>query len=256
MKYGFYDLADIIKKLREPGGCPWDREQTHQSLKKHLIEEAYEAFDAISGEDAGKMADELGDVLLQIVLHAEIGREAGTFDIDDVTGAICRKMITRHPHVFGDISVDGADGVARNWEEIKKRERGQSRLFESMENITRALPNLSRARKIQQKASEVGFDWQNAREVLEKVEEELDELKAAIAHNGNVSEEIGDLLFSIVNLSRFLNVDCEEEIGCASNKFIKRFKFIEENACKTGRKLVELSLLEMDELWEAAKRET
>lgn len=210
MKRNFYDFCEIIKKLREPGGCPWDREQTHTTLRKHIIEEAYEAHDAIEEGIPEKMADELGDVLLQIVMHAQIGAESGEFTIDDVTEAACEKMVTRHPHVFGKTSVTSSDEVLTKWDEIKKQERHQTKLYESLETITRSLPALTKCDKVISKSIKGGF---------------LEESTATTA----TEEEIGAALFEICRLSRKSNINPEEALSSYIKKFIKKIKNIEEN---------------------------
>ena len=209
-KIKFYEFCEIIEKLRAPGGCPWDREQTHETLKKNLLEEAYEANDAIDEGDPLKMADELGDVLLQVVMHAQIGKEEGTFTIDDVTDIVSRKMIERHPHVFGDVKIKNSDEVLDNWEQIKKEKRGQKTVYESMESVTKSLPALSRATKVIGKA----------------VKGNLYEIEK----DDNISkEEIGAILFELCALSYEKGVDPEEELALYTKKFIKNFKNIEEN---------------------------
>ena len=209
-KKDFYEFCRIVEKLRAPDGCPWDREQTHSSLLKHLLEEAYEAADAIMENDSEKMADELGDVLLQIVMHAQIGKEEGTFTIDDVTDAVSNKMIQRHPHVFGDVKVSGSEEVLDNWEEIKKAQRGQKTVYEAMESVTKSLPALSKTTKIIGKAVKGNLysveDKQNA-----------------------TGEEIGQKLFDICALAYKNGIDPESELALFTKKFIKNFKNIEEN---------------------------
>ena len=209
-KKDFYEFCEIIRKLREPGGCPWDMEQTHESLRKHLIEEAYEACDAIDEGNPEKIADELGDVLLQIVMHAQIGKEAGTFDINDVTDLVSRKMIERHPHVFGDVKVENSKEVLDNWEEIKKKSRGQKTASETMENVSKSLPALYRAGKIVEKAQKGGF-----------IEKEASRTVTA--------DEIGEKLFEITVLATQCDIDAEEALSSFTKKFIKKIKNIEEN---------------------------
>lgn len=209
-KKDFYEFCDIIEKLRAPGGCPWDREQTHQSLKKHLIEEAYEAADAIDEGDSDAIADELGDVLLQIVMHAQIGKEEGTFDINDVTDIVSRKMIDRHPHVFGDVSVRNSEEVLDNWEEIKKAQRGQKTVYEAMESVTKSLPALSRTQKIIGKAVKGN---------LYKIKEE----------NAVNEVELGQKLFDLCALAVKNGIDAEECLISFTKNFIKNFNKIEEN---------------------------
>ena len=209
-KKKFYEFCEIIEKLRAPGGCPWDREQTHETLRKHLLEEAYEAYDAIDEDDPMKLADELGDVLLQIVMHAQVGKENGTFDIDDVTDLVSRKMIERHPHVFGDVTVENSEEVLKNWEDIKQKARGQKKTYQTMEGVARSLPALYRAGKIIEKAQKGGFI---GKDTAEKV----------------TSEEIGEKLFEIVTLARQNGVDAEEALSSYTKNFIKKIKNIEEN---------------------------
>lgn len=253
MRYSFQDLIDIIARLRGEGGCPWDAEQTHQSIKKNMIEEAYEATEAIDSGIGAKMADELGDLLLQIVFHAQIGTEDGEFTMEDVTTAVCEKMIRRHPHVFADVTVQNSDEVLANWEEIKKKENGQKSTTESMQTVSRYLPALMRASKVQGKAAKVGFDWSNPCETLEKVREEAEELSVALSDNSNITEEVGDLLFAAVNTARLAGVDAEEALSAATEKFIRRFSFVEAAAKENNKSLEEMTLGEMDELWEMSK---
>ncbi len=253
MRYSFEDLVRIIARLRGEGGCPWDAEQTHESLKKNMIEEAYEALEAIDSGNGPKMADELGDLLLQIVFHAQIGQENGEFTIGDVTTAVCEKMIRRHPHVFADVSVANSAEVLANWEEIKKQENGQKTTASSMESVSRYLPALMRAAKIQGKAAKVGFDWNTPGEALLKVEEETREVAVALEEKSNVLEEIGDLLFAAVNTARLAGIDGEEALTFASDKFVRRFQIMEEIAHKSGKKLDTMTIKEMDSLWNMTK---
>lgn len=252
----FYDLVDIMKKLRGENGCPWDKEQTHESLKKYLVEECYEVLEAIEQEDEDKITEELGDVLLQVVFHSVIAEEEGYFAIGDVIEGICNKMIQRHPHVFGDVTVETSKQVLTNWEEIKKVEQGISTLTEEMQHIAKNLPALMRAEKVQNKAKKVGFDWDRVEDVFDKVLEEFKELKEV--YNGEskarILEEMGDLLFSVVNVSRFLQVNPEEALNNTTKKFIDRFKFIEEAATAKGLKLENMTLEHMDALWNEAKK--
>lgn len=252
------ELAAIMRRLLAPGGCPWDREQTHQSLKPYLIEEAYEVIDAIDSGSDEHLAEELGDVLLQVVFHAAIAERDGRFTLDDVTRGISEKLKRRHPHVFGDVTVDGTGEVLKNWEEIKRREKREKRDDGSvLDGLPRSLPALIRARRIQEKVSRVGFDWPRTEEVLMKVEEELCELKEASLQNDRdaIEEELGDLLFSVANLARFVSLCPEDALRKTIDKFQRRFQYIERELPKHGKKLGEASLEEMDALWEEVKRE-
>lgn len=254
----FDELAAVMRRLLAPGGCPWDREQTHQSLKPYLIEEAYEVIDAIDSGSDEHLAEELGDVLLQVVFHAELAERDGRFTIDDVVRGITEKLKRRHPHVFGDVSVDGSDQVLRNWEQIKRQEKREKREGGSvLDGLPRSLPALIRARRIQEKVSRVGFDWAKTEEVLMKIDEELGELKLASLQNDKaaIEEELGDLLFSVANLARFVSVCPEDALSKTIDKFQRRFQYIERELPKRGKKLGEASLEEMDALWEEVKRE-
>ena len=251
--YGMEDLLRIMELLRAPGGCPWDREQTHQSIRRNMLEEAYEAVEAIDEEDPEHLKEELGDVLLQVVFHALMEQEAGRFDLDAVAAGICKKLIFRHPHVFGEVSVSGTGEVLSNWEELKRKEKGQATNTDALEAVARSLPALWRAEKVQKKAKKAGFDWPDVSGALDKLSEELEELKTAVAEGTNVEEELGDLLFSAVNVSRFVKVDTEEALNRATDKFIGRFRKVEEEAARQGRALEGMSLAELDKLWEHAK---
>lgn len=254
-KYGFSDLLDIMKLLRGRDGCPWDREQTHESLKRYLIEETYEVLETIDRNDKKKLCDELGDVLLQVVFHAQIADEEGTFSMDDVISGICRKLVTRHTHIFGDAKADTPEQVIDNWEAIKKKEKGLESHAGVLKDVPSNLPALMRSYKVQQKASQVGFDWDNTDDVLLKVDEEINELKDVYRSKNveRITDEMGDVLFSLVNLSRFLEVHPELALTASTEKFIKRFEYVERESVKAGRKLEEMSLAEMDELWNKAK---
>jgi tetrapyrrole methylase family protein/MazG family protein len=251
-----YDLIYIMDKLREPGGCPWDREQTHESLKKYLVEESYEVIEAIEEQDYDKIIEELGDVLLQVVFHAAIGKEDGYFNIGDVITAVCNKMIQRHPHVFGDIIVNGTSDVLVNWDAIKRSEKGIETRSDEMRGIATSIPALMRAEKIQGKAKKVGFDWDKVEDAMDKVLEEFNEIKDVYKgeDKARILEEIGDLLFACVNVSRFLGVDPELALNSTNKKFIDRFSYIEETAKEKGYKLENMSLQEMDKLWDEAKK--
>ena len=255
-KYEFKDLIDIMALLRGDGGCPWDREQTHESLKKYLIEETYEVLEQIDKKDNVKFCDELGDLLLQVIFHAQISRENGDFDITDVITAVCRKLISRHTHIFGEAKADTPDQVVENWEQIKKREKGIENQTEVLKDVPSNLPALMRSYKVQQKAAQVGFDWERTEDVLAKVDEEIQELKDVYDSNNmeRITDEMGDAFFALVNLSRFLKVQPELALTGTTNKFIKRFEYIEQESLKNGKKLEDMNLAEMDELWNEAKK--
>ena len=254
-KYEFSDLLDIMKLLRSENGCPWDREQSHESLKKYLIEETYEVLEVIDLKDKKRLCEELGDLLLQIVFHAQIGAEENTFDINDVITGICRKMVLRHTHVFGDAKAETADQVVDNWEAIKKKEKGINNQTAVLKDVPSNLPALMRSYKVQQKAAQVGFDWDNVEDVFKKVEEEINELKDVYTSKNmeRITDEMGDSLFALVNLSRFLKVQPELALTGTINKFIKRFEYIEQKSAMSGKRLEEMTLNEMDKLWNEAK---
>ena len=249
-------LVKIMRQLRSPGGCPWDLKQTHQTLKPYLIEEAYEVLDAIDDGDDGEICEELGDLLLQIVFHAQIAREEKRFDVEDVAAAISEKLIRRHPHIFGDATVDGADQVVANWEAIKASEKEQKGKDTSvLEGVPRHLPALLRARCVQERAAKVGFDWSHSGEIARKTREEVDEFLQAVAAEDaeKIEEELGDLLFSHVNMARFLGICPEEALRKTIRKFEVRFRFIETELKKQGKTPQTATLEEMDRLWEGAK---
>jgi tetrapyrrole methylase family protein/MazG family protein len=248
----FEQLCGIMHQLRSPGGCPWDREQTHTSLIKYLIEEAYEAAESIQKGDDQELFTELGDVLLQIVFHAEIAAETNRFSINDVITAINQKMIHRHPHVFGDKQVADSEAVLRQWESIKKMERGEGASI--LDGIPVSLPALLRAERLQSRASRVGFDWENTHQVFMKVREELNELEEAISEGQErTTEELGDLLFAVANLARFMKIDPEQALQDCNRKFCQRFQHIETSLISQGSSLEEADLAQMDALWEEAK---
>lgn len=253
--FNFKDLLDIMAKLRGEGGCPWDREQTHESLRQYMLEESYEVVDAINHKDDDELKEELGDVLLQVVFHAQIAAEQNRFTIQDVIDNICRKMISRHTHIFGDDTADTVAQVLDNWERIKSDEKGFDTHTERMKAIPSILPALMRSYKVQKKAAAVGFDWDDVKDAISKVDEELQEFKDVyLSENyGKIVEELGDLLFAIVNVARFLDIQPELALNEATEKFIKRFEYIENSAKGAGKRLEDMSLKEMDELWEQAK---
>ena len=252
-KYCLGDLVKVMDRLRGPDGCPWDKEQTHSSLKKYLIEEAYEVLDAIDDKNVNKLCEELGDLLLQIVFHAQIASEQGSFHINDIIVGITEKLIRRHPHVFEGLQVDSAGEVVINWENIKEKEKEKGSV---LEDIPRNLPALMRAEKIQKKAARVGFDWPSIEGPWLKVKEELGELEEVIKldEGARVKEELGDLFFAIVNVGRFLELDCEEALQSTNAKFIRRFSYIERQVKEKKLTWNELNLEYMDKLWEEAKK--
>lgn len=257
-KYTIDDLLGILKVLRGENGCPWDRVQTHESLKKSMIEETYEAIDALDSGDDQAFSNELGDVLLQVAFHSVLAKERGAFDFDDVVREICTKLITRHTHVFGEDKAVSAQEALGNWEKNKKKEKGLKTNTELLSDVPRGLPALMRAQKVQKKASSCGFDWEDISGVLEKVKEEAEELAEAADEKSKkkIAEEYGDLLFSAVNLGRFLKVDSEVALTDATNKFIKRFAEMEKMAENSGKDFAELSAQKMDDLWKKAKQKS
>ena len=254
--YRIDDLIAIVKRLREPDGCPWDRVQTHQSIKKDLIEESYEAIDALDNGTDHDFANELGDVLLQVVFHSVLASERGAFEFGDVVAEICDKLISRHTHVFGPDHAKNAEEALANWEKNKKKEKGLETYTRVLEDVPKFYPALMRAEKVQKKAKKsVGFDWDNIEDVYNKVYEELEELKEAYAggKRKEIEEEFGDFLFAAVNLSRFMDVDAESVLASGCNKFIRRFSLMEQEAQKRGIDLGTLTLGEQDELWNEVK---
>ncbi len=254
-KYDFEDLVEVVRCLRLPDGCPWDKEQTHKSIRQDFIEETYEVIEAIDNEDTALLREELGDVLLQVVFHAQIERENGVFDIHDVANDVTQKMIIRHPHVFGNVNADTTEKVLDNWDKIKMQTKSQSTQSEAMNSIARSLPSLIRAQKIQKKAAKVGFDFENFNDAADKVSEELGEVREAFrtGDENAKAEEIGDLLFSVVNAARFAGVDSEKALYDACDKFLARFALMEKMADERGSSLNDLSLFELDSLWNKAK---
>ncbi|WP_196594360.1 bifunctional methyltransferase/pyrophosphohydrolase YabN [Pectinatus sottacetonis] len=246
-------LSDIIHILRAPGGCPWDIVQTHKSLRRNLIEEVYEVIEAIDLQDADLLCEELGDLLMQIVFHARVAEETGVFSMQDVVDGVTKKLIHRHPHVFGNTSVKDAGEVLLNWEKIKREEKKDRKSV--LDGVPKDLPALMSAYKLQYKAAKVGFDWKTVGPVWEKVTEEFAELKNAVAANDedNIEEELGDLLFSVVNLSRFLKVDAELALRSSNKKFCRRFSYIEKELKRQNKDWDQFNLAQLDRMWDAAK---
>jgi MazG family protein len=255
----FEALVALQARLRAPGGCPWDREQTHKTLRPFLIEEAYEVLEALDRGDSGELAEELGDLLLQVVFHAELAREEKQFDISAVVSGIHEKMVRRHPHVFGEVKADTSAQVLRNWDQLKAREKDAGketrRLPSALEGVSKSLSALLEAYQITRRAAKVGFDWENIEGVLEKLNEEVGELRAGLLHGNRsaLEEEMGDLLFVAVNLARFLSIDPEVALKHSNRKFKSRFQSMEAEAAQSGRRLAQLSKEELEDLWETAK---
>ncbi|NLT58397.1 MAG: nucleoside triphosphate pyrophosphohydrolase [Clostridiales bacterium] len=256
--YSFADFMDLIRVLRGPEGCPWDRAQTHASIRGNFIEETYEVLEAIDLGDLALLREELGDVLLQIGLHIEMEAEQGRMTADEVITELCRKLITRHPHVFGGALADSTEQALENWEDVKRETKGHSTHTQSLRSVPAAFPALMRAQKIQKRARKAGFDWPDAGGALDKLEEELAELRAAVKAGdaAQIGEELGDLLFSAVNAARLLERDAEEALTEACLKFVDRFEAMELEAERRGTPLSGLTLEEMDRLWDEAKRAT
>ncbi len=253
--YKLEDFRKIIELLRSPGGCPWDIEQTHESIRRNLLEEAYEVCEAIDEKDPEHLKEELGDLLMQVIFHSRMEEEKGVFNLDDVADAACKKLIYRHPHVFGQTEVSGSQEVLRNWDELKRREKSQTTSSKAMEDVAESLPALWRAEKIQKKAKKVGFDWPQVSGAEDKLSEELNELRQAMAQEdrAQIQEELGDLLFSAVNVARFYDIDPEQALHGSCEKFIRRFTFMETEADKNGKSLSDMTLSQMEELYQQGK---
>lgn len=254
-KYSMQDLLNIMAILRSPEGCPWDREQTHKSIRSCFIEETYEVVEAIDSDNAELLKEELGDVLLQVLFHSQLEKEADHFDFSDVVDGIAKKMIIRHPHVFGNTVVNSSDEVLVNWDAIKKETKNQTTETEVLQSVSKALPALMRSAKVQHKAAKVGFDWPDISGALDKVTEETRELKEAIDYGSweDRMEELGDLLFSVVNVSRFLKVEPEQALSFSCNKFILRFEKMEQLTKEREADMASMSLEQLDSLWDEAK---
>lgn len=252
-RYNFEDLLRIMEILRAPDGCMWDREQDHQSIRRNFIEETYEVCEAIDEQDAEHLKEELGDVLLQVVFHTQMEKEKGVFDIGDVADGVCKKLIFRHPHIFGSVEVGSSEEILRNWDALKRVEKHQETDTAALDSVARSLPGLIRAEKLQKKAEKVGFDWENVQGALDKVAEETAELQQAMNGSGDVEEELGDLLFAMVNVARHLKVDPERALEKTCDKFISRFASMERQAHAADKSLSDLPLAELDALWNKAK---
>lgn len=253
-QYGYEDLLEIIRLLRSEDGCPWDKAQTHQSIRRGLLEEAYEAAEAIDNDDPMLLKEELGDVLMQVVFHADIESDAGRFTIDDVCDGVVKKLLFRHPHVFGSECEDSPESAPVSWDKLKRQEKGQKTVADSMDSVARSLPGLWRAEKLQNKAASAGFEWPDVQGALDKLEEEVAELRRAVEEDGDVPEELGDVLFAAVKVGRFCACDPEDAVNGTCEKFIRRFRAVENGAAAQGREVSQLSLEEMTALWNEAKR--
>ena len=248
-------LTDVMQRLREPGGCPWDREQSHKSIRQNFIEEVYEYLEAVDDGDYKGMREELGDVLMQVVFHSRIAQEAGKFDLQDVIDEVVAKLIRRHPHVYGNVEVDNSGEVLKNWDAIKKQEKQER--TSALDGVTKDLPGLLRAHKLQHKAAKVGFDWESADDCWQKIEEEMAEVQQARSQGDSehLEEEIGDLLFAVVNYARKVGVNSEVAISRTNTKFIRRFLFVENEVKKTGQQWSDFTLPELDNYWNMAKKQ-
>ena len=253
----FQKLVEIMTRLRAPGGCEWDRAQTHASLRQYLLEETHEVLDAITRKDAALLCEELGDLLLQILFHAQIARERGEFDVSDVIASISEKMVRRHPHVFSDAFAETPEAVSRQWDHIKKTVENRNP-SSRIGGVPKIFPSLLRAAKLTKKAARVGFDWENVEQVLVKVEEEMGELNEAIKHRdpGEMEHELGDILFALVNLARFLDINPEVALMNANDRFERRFQAMEKIAAESGSSIEGSDLATLDRLWEEAKKNT
>ncbi len=253
-RYTFLDLVKVMDKLRSRNGCPWDKEQTHESLKKYLIEESYEVLEAIDDNDMNALYDELGDVMLQIVFHAKIAQQSSEFDISDITSAICEKMISRHSHIFGSAVAHTPGDVIKNWEVIKKQEKNHDSQTDVLKSVPKSMPALLRSGKVQHKAAHIGFDFEQAEQAIEKLREEICEIEQDLTEGNDPAEECGDLLFSVVNVVRLLGIDPEITLQNATDKFIKRFEYVEKLASQRKIDMKKSSLEVLDALWNEAKK--
>lgn len=255
-KYGYDDLLHIMRLLRSDEGCAWDKVQTHRSIRGNVLEEAYEVADAIDNSDSVALCEELGDLLMQVVFHAVMGEEEGSFDMDAVADGVCKKLVNRHPHVFGTVTADTVDAVLDNWDAIKRVEKSQESYTDTLLSVPRAFPALLRAAKVQKRAAKAGFDWPNADGAWDKLSEEAEELRRACegGSSSEIEDELGDLLFSAVNISRFIGADAEQALSRSTDKFISRFAAVERLAAERGIDMKSSSLEELDRLWDEVKK--
>jgi len=256
--YNIEDLLQIMRILRGEDGCPWDREQDHDTIRKNMIEETYEVVEAIDRKDSAMLCEELGDVLLQVVFHAQMEKELGVFDFDDVCDGICQKLILRHPHIFGDVVAKTSEQVLNNWDEIKKKEKGQNTASDTLRSVPAVLPALMRAEKVQHRAAKTGFDYPGADDAFADLQSEVAELQEAMQSQDadHKQEELGDVLFSVVNVARLLHIDPEEALTRSTEKFMDRFEKVERIATECGMNMSESSLDELNALWAQAKEST
>lgn len=252
-RYNYEDLLQIVHILRSPGGCPWDQEQTHKSIRRDFLEEAYEAAEAIDLDDTALLREELGDVLLQVVFHADIESDTGRFTMEDVVDEVAKKMIFRHPHVFANVQADTTEQVLVNWEQLKQVEKSQKTAADTLDSVARSLPQLWRAEKIQKKAAKAGFDWADISAALDKLEEETAELRRAVETGEGVEDELGDVLFAAVKVGRFAGLDSEVALSGTCEKFIRRFRAVEGAVRARGADMKDMPLEELTALWEQAK---
>lgn len=253
--YNVYDLARIVKVLRSENGCPWDKVQTHKSIRNDFLEEVYEVMEAIDCESDEMLKEELGDVLLQVVFHAEIENEKGTFDLDGIANDICQKLIIRHPHVFGDVTADNVDAVLKNWDSIKKETKGQESYTDTLKSVPKVFPSLMRAQKLGKRASRAGMDFIGVDDCFESLKSEVTEIEEALdaGNKEATAEELGDLLFSCANLARKLGIDAEEQLDRANEKFLRRFELVENSVKQDGLDMADLDLKTLDGYWEKEK---
>ena len=257
-KYGVDDLRLIMKELRSDHGCPWDREQDHKSIRMDVLEEAYEVMEAIDSDNSELLKEELGDLMLQVIFHSEIESEKGVFDLDDVADGICKKLIYRHPHVFGDVKVNNSADVLKNWDALKSKSKNEEKASDRLKSVPKLLPALMRGEKVGKRAANVGFDFTDVNEVIDRLKSEISELEEAINSYSDIKieEELGDILFSCTNLSRFLKKDSEKALTFAINKFIIRFSSVEALIEEDGKTFSELSQEQLNDYWEKAKKDT
>jgi len=261
--YDISDLVNLMRVLRSPEGCPWDREQTHESIRRNMLEEAFEVAEAIDERNDDHLLEELGDILMQVIFHADIAENSGRFNFDEIADATCKKLIRRHPHVFGDVHVKDGKESLLVWDDIKRQEKSHDTVVAAMNSVAQSLPALWRAEKIQGKAAKVGFDWPDFSGAVSSLQSEIAELEQAIISDNNtttdkdscIEEELGDVLFSAVNVARFFEIDPECALSSATHKFISRFNYIEQMAKETGKELSDMSLDEMEKLYNLAKLE-